>query len=110
MSLEGTEGALDAVPEVQEIDEIPNSEPITQLPGGIPEVPNEGFDASIETIRNTEGAEKIVDNEVSKAEAVIDLTDGALGTAKEATGNPDLFAEEESELKALNSEALFVKE
>ncbi len=104
MSLEGTGGALDDVPEVEEINEIPDSEPSTQLPEKVPEITDEGFDASIEDIKIPEEAENIVGTEASKAEAVVDFTEGALETAKGATGNPDLFAEEESELKALKAE------
>lgn len=104
MSLEGTGGALDAVPEVEEINEIPDSEPGTQLPEEVPEVPDEGFDASIEGIKSPEEAEKVVGTEASKAETVVDFTEEALETAKGATGNPNLFAEEEGELKALKAE------
>lgn len=104
MSLETTGDALDAVSEVEEINDIPDSEPSTQLPEEAPEIPDERFDASIENIKGPEEAEKIVGTETSKAEAVIDFTEGALETAKGATENPDLFAAEESELNALKAE------
>ncbi len=104
MSLEGTGGALDAIPEVEEIKEISDSEPSTSLPEEVPEISGVEFEASIEGIKNFEEAERAVDAETSKAETVVDFTEAALETAKGATGNPDLFAEEESDLKALKAE------
>lgn len=104
MSLEGTGGALDAVPEIEEINEIPYLEPNVQLPEEVPEVPDEGFDSSIESIKGSKDVEKITGAEVVKAEAVVDFTQEAIETAKGATGASNLFEEEEKELQLLENE------
>lgn len=93
MSLDGTE-SLDAVSEIQEINEIPSSEPSTQFTE--PE-----FTESTEV--GPENIENLLSVEENKAEDVLQLTGNAIKTAGEAT-NPDLFTEEGNKLQDLENE------
>lgn len=103
MSLEGTSGAWDVGLEVREIREVPYAESSATQPRVLGQVNPEDF-SSVENTKGFEGAVEIIRTEAAQAGALIDSTREAIEATKGVTGAPNLFAEDERRLAALNGE------